>query len=54
MDIAAPIQNLWVKLSREQQKEAEQRILETAGRYRKGSLVALPIAIRMVAGRKPG
>ncbi len=54
MDIAAPIQNLWAKLSPVQQPEARQRILQTAGRYRKGSDIALPIAVRMVAGRKPG
>ena len=54
MDIAAPIQNLWTKLTSPQQGEARQRILETAGQYRKESIVALPIAVRMVAGRKPG
>ena len=54
MDIAAPIQNLWAKLTTEQQAEARARIVQTAGQYRKGSVVALPIAVRMVAGRKPG
>jgi ubiquinone/menaquinone biosynthesis C-methylase UbiE len=54
MDIAAPIQNLWAKLSPVQQKEAAQRIVQTAEHYRKDSLVALPIAVRMVAGRKSG
>ncbi|MDK2742482.1 MAG: class I SAM-dependent methyltransferase [Nitrospira sp.] len=54
MDIAAPIQNLWAKLSPGQQGEAKQRIVETAERYRNGSVVALPIAVRMVAGRKSG
>jgi ubiquinone/menaquinone biosynthesis C-methylase UbiE len=54
MDIAAPIQNLWTKLTSPQQREARQRIRETAGQYRKGSDIALPIAVRMVAGRKPG
>lgn len=53
MDIAAPIQNLWAKLSPVQQTEAKQRILQTAGQYLKGSVIALPIAVRMVAGRKP-
>jgi hypothetical protein len=53
MDIAAPIQNLWAKLSPEQQSEAKQRILVTAGQYRNGSDIALPIAVRMVAARKP-
>ena len=53
MDIAAPIQNLWAKLSPVQRKEAEQRILEATEQYRKGSIVALPIAVRMVTARKP-
>jgi enediyne biosynthesis protein CalE5 len=54
MDIAAPIQNLWEKLSAAQQTEAKQRIIQTAGQYRKGSAIALPIAVRMVAAKKPG
>ena len=54
MDIAAPIQNLWTKLSPAQQTDARLRIIETAGRYRKGTVIALPIAVRMVAARKPG
>lgn len=54
MDIAAPIQNLWAKLDPTQQTEARQRIIRTAERYRKGSVIALPIAVRVVAGRKPG
>ncbi len=52
MDIAAPIQNLWAKLNPAQQTEARSRILQTAGQYRKGSLIALPIAVRIVSGRK--
>lgn len=52
MDIAAPIQNLWTKLSTTQQGEAEQRIVQTVETYRRGHLFALPIAVRMVAGRK--
>ncbi|MBH0200718.1 MAG: methyltransferase domain-containing protein [Nitrospira sp.] len=53
MDIAAPIQNLWAKLSPAQQTEARQRIIDAAGKSQKRSVVALPIAVRMVAGRKP-
>lgn len=53
MDIAAPIQNLWTKLSPVQQKDARQRILDATEQYRKGSIVALPIAVRMVTARKP-
>lgn len=54
MDIAAPIQNLWMKLTASQQTEAKQRIISTANQYRKSSVIALPIAVRMVAARKPG
>jgi len=53
MDIAAPIQNLWSKLSPGQQTEAKQRIMETAGEHRRDSAIGLPIAVRMVAARKP-
>lgn len=53
MDIAAPIQNLWAKLSTTQQAEATRRIIQTTGRHRNGAAVALPIAVRMIAGRKP-
>lgn len=53
MDIAAPIQNLWAKLSSTQQTEARGNIIQTAGQYRKGSVIALPIAVRMVSARKP-
>ncbi|MBX3325261.1 MAG: methyltransferase domain-containing protein [Nitrospira sp.] len=54
MDIAAPIQNLWMKLTPTQQTEARQRIIQTTAQYQKGSAIALPIAVRMIAGRKPG
>ncbi len=54
MDIAAPIQNLWAKLSPTQQTEARGNIIQTSGQYRKGSVIALPIAVRMVSPRKPG
>ncbi len=54
MDIAAPIQNLWATLTSPQQSEAKQQILQTAERYRVEMAIALPIAVRMVAARKPG
>lgn len=54
MDIAAPIQNLWAKLDAAQQTEAKQRIIQTSEQYRKGSAIALPIAVRIVAAQKPG
>lgn len=54
MDIAAPIQNLWEKLPPPQQAQAKQQILQTAERYRMGTTIALPIAVRMIAACKPG
>jgi len=53
MDIAAPIQNVWAKLSASQQRDAELRILQTVESYRRGKIFALPIAVRIVSGRKP-
>ncbi len=53
MDIAAPIQNLWAKLSPPQQQDAETQILQSVERYLRGSMVSLPIAVRVVAGRRP-
>lgn len=53
MDIAAPIQNLWTKLNPVQQKDARQRILDATEQYRKGSIITLPIAVRIITARKP-
>lgn len=53
MDIAAPIQNLFAKLSDEQKAAARSRIVASANQYRRTDGIALPIAVRMVAARKP-
>jgi ubiquinone/menaquinone biosynthesis C-methylase UbiE len=53
MDIAAPIQNLFAKLSEQQQIEARQRIITSTAQYRRRDGIAFPIAVRMVAARKP-
>ncbi|MBS0170891.1 MAG: methyltransferase domain-containing protein [Nitrospira sp.] len=53
MDIAAPIQNLFAKLTAAQQVEAERGIIATVNDYRGPQGVALPIAVRMVSARKP-
>lgn len=53
MDIAAPIQNLFAKLTPEQQAEAERGIIKTVNDYRGPQGVALPIAVRIVSARKP-
>ena len=53
MDIAAPIQNLFAKLSDEQKTDARDRIVASADQHRRANGIALPIAVRMVAARKP-
>ncbi len=53
MDIAAPIQNLFAKLSDEQKADARSRIVASANQYRRTDGIALPIAVRMVAACKP-
>ncbi|MDH4328240.1 MAG: methyltransferase domain-containing protein, partial [Nitrospira sp.] len=53
MDLAAPIQNLFARLSPKQQIDARDRIIVSADRYRRGNGIALPVAVRMVAARKP-
>jgi enediyne biosynthesis protein CalE5 len=53
MDIAAPIQNLFARLSKQQQADARNRIVGSIGQYRRADDIALPIAVRMVAARKP-
>ena len=53
MDIAAPIQNLFAKLSDQQKTDARDRIVTSVDQYRRTDGIALPIAVRMVAARKP-
>jgi ubiquinone/menaquinone biosynthesis C-methylase UbiE len=53
MDIAAPIQNLFAKLSDQQKADARGRIVTSVDQYRRADGFALPIAVRMVAARKP-
>ena len=53
MDIAAPIQNLFARLSEQQKTDARHRIVSSIGQYRGADGIALPIAVRMVAARKP-
>ena len=53
MEIAAPIQNLFAKLSPSQQAEAEKRIVQSVEQHRRGAVVSLPIAVRFVAAVKP-
>jgi len=53
MDLAAPIQNLFARLSAQQQIDARHRIIDSIGTYRDTDGIALPIAVRMIAARKP-
>ena len=53
MDIAAPIQNLFAKLSDQQKADARGRIVTSVDQYRRANGFALPIAVRIVAAHKP-
>jgi ubiquinone/menaquinone biosynthesis C-methylase UbiE len=53
MELAAPIQNLMAKLSDDQLQRVKQLILEAVTLYRRGNRMTFPIAVRMVAARKP-
>lgn len=53
MDIAAPFQNLFVRLSAEQKVQAEQGIIDAVNRFRRQGQIVLPIAVRIVTAHKP-
>jgi ubiquinone/menaquinone biosynthesis C-methylase UbiE len=53
MDIAAPFQNLFMTLSAGQKAQTEQGIIDAVNRYRRQNQIVLPIAVRIVAARKP-
>ena len=53
MEIAAPVQNLMAKLTPAQQQDVKQRILQAASNFRRGTGITFPMAIRVVAARKP-
>ncbi len=53
IDMAAPLQPLFAKLTAPQRKEAESEFKKTANLYRQGKAIALPMAIRIVTARKP-
>jgi ubiquinone/menaquinone biosynthesis C-methylase UbiE len=53
MDMAAPLQPLFAKLTSGQRKEADSEIKRVAGKFRVGHRIGLPMAIRVVAARKP-
>ncbi|TMQ30799.1 MAG: methyltransferase domain-containing protein [Nitrospirae bacterium] len=53
MEIAAPIQNLMTTLSAPQIQEVRRLITQSATQYQRGNRITFPLAIRMVAARKP-
>jgi ubiquinone/menaquinone biosynthesis C-methylase UbiE len=53
MEIAAPVQNLMAKLSADQIQEVRRLITQAAIPYQRGNRITFPIAVRMVAARKP-
>jgi ubiquinone/menaquinone biosynthesis C-methylase UbiE len=53
MELAAPIQNLMAKLTPDQMQDVKRRIIQATTQYRRGDRIAFPIAVRMVAARKP-
>jgi ubiquinone/menaquinone biosynthesis C-methylase UbiE len=54
MEIAAPVQNLMATLSEAQRLEVKHLIIKAASQFQRGARITFPIAVRMVAGRKPG
>ncbi|MFO0706794.1 MAG: methyltransferase domain-containing protein [Nitrospira sp.] len=53
MEIAAPVQNLMAKLTAAQQSDVKQRILQAAEKFRRGTGITFPMAMRVVSARKP-
>ncbi|MDF0668187.1 MAG: methyltransferase domain-containing protein [Nitrospira sp.] len=54
IEIAAPVQNLMATLSEAQRQEVKRLIIQAASQFQRGARITFPIAVRMVAGRKPG
>lgn len=52
-EIAAPVQNLMANLSTDQIQEVRRLITQAATPYQRGNRITFPIAVRMVAARKP-
>ena len=53
MEIAAPVQNLMAKLTDAQKQDVKQRITQAASNYTRAGRIVFPMAVRIVAGRKP-
>jgi len=52
-DIAAPIQNLMAKLTPDQLQDVKHRIIQAAEQFQRDGRIVFPLAVRMVAARKP-
>lgn len=53
MEIAAPVQNLMATLTEMQRQNVKQHLLKAASQFRRGERITFPLAVRMVAARKP-
>jgi enediyne biosynthesis protein CalE5 len=53
VEIAAPIQNLMDTLSAPQIQEVKRLIIQAGTQYQRGNRVTFPLAVRIVAARKP-
>ncbi len=53
MDLSAPLQALLAKLLPAQVQEVRRLIMEASTGYRRGDRITFPIAVRVVAARKP-
>lgn len=53
IDMAAPLQPLFAKLSAKDRVEVERQIKDAVEQYRRGDNIALPMTIRIVVARKP-
>ncbi|MDX2252118.1 MAG: methyltransferase domain-containing protein [Nitrospira sp.] len=53
MEIAAPVQNLMAALTDAQKHDVKRLILQAASQFRRGERITFPLAVRMVAARKP-
>ncbi|THJ23796.1 MAG: methyltransferase domain-containing protein [Nitrospira sp. CG24D] len=53
MEIAAPVQNLMAKLTDAQKQDVKQRITQAASNYTRAGRIVFPMAVRIVAARKP-
>ena len=51
-ELAAPLQPLFARLSKEQREDAEGEIMNTASKFKRGDKIALPMVFRVVVAKK--